>query len=202
MGDLFAVRAPRRTSGGRMAASTSDVSRQERPNGLVRDVVRAVVAGVAPDELPVVDGLRRFDDATVVRRLGGSGERREPLGFGAGEIVLLVTPVVWPVLNELGQRLVTRTADAAEQGAGTVFRRLFRRRQAPVEVPPLTREQMAEVRQLVLVAAEKRRLSRRRAEEIADAVVAELALAAPSEPEAPSEPDPPPAADGSGAGRR
>ena len=191
-----------------MAASTSDVSRQERPNGLVRDVVRAVVAGVAPDELPVVDGLRRFDDATVVRRLGGSGRRREPLGFGAGEIVLLVTPVVWPVLNELGQRLVTRTADAAEQGAGTVFRRLFRRRQAPVEVPPLTREQMAEVRQLVLVAAEKRKLSRRRAEEIADAVVAELALAAPSEPEAaseleaPSEPDTPPAVGGSGAGRR
>ncbi|MGW5986051.1 hypothetical protein ACWFRT_26105 [Streptomyces anulatus] len=178
-----------------MAASTSDGSRRDRPNGLVRDVVRAVVADVAPDELPVVDGLRLFDDATVVRRLGGSGERREPLGFGAGEIVLLVTPVVWPVLNELGQRLVTRTADAAEQGAGTVFRRLFRRQQAPVEVPPLTREQIAEVRQLVLAAADKRQLSRRRAEEIADAVVAELALADPSEPHTP------PAVGGSGEGR-
>ncbi|MGW8992436.1 hypothetical protein ACWGRF_21225 [Streptomyces zhihengii] len=188
-------------------SASNDVSGHGRPHGLVRDVVRAVVAGVAPDELPVVDGLRRFDDATVARRLGGSGERREPLGFGAGEIVLLVTPVVWPVLHELGQRLVTRTADAAERGAGSVFRRLFRRPQAPVEIPPLTREQMAEVRLLVLAAAEKRRLSRRRAEEIADAVVAELALADPSEP-AP-EPGPgaapgsgaPPAVGGSGGGR-
>ncbi|MFC8715712.1 hypothetical protein ACFUCQ_38265 [Streptomyces sp. NPDC057197] len=35
----------------------------------MRDLVRSVVADLAPDELPLVEGLCRFDDATVVRRL-------------------------------------------------------------------------------------------------------------------------------------
>ncbi|ALC22461.1 hypothetical protein ACH46N_24155 [Streptomyces pristinaespiralis] len=156
--------------------SGTEVSGDGRPNELVRDLVRSVVAGLAPEELPLVDGLRRFDDATVVRRLSGRAERREPLGFGAGEIVMLVTPVVWLVLDEVGRRVLTGTVDAGEQRVRAALRRVFRRSAAPVEVPPLTREQMAEVRALVLAAAEKRRLSRRRAEEIADAVVAELAL--------------------------
>ncbi|MEV5550931.1 hypothetical protein AB0L35_33175 [Streptomyces sp. NPDC052309] len=158
-------------------ASATAMPGEHRPNDLVRDVVRSVVAGLAPEELPLVDGLRRFDDATAVRRLNGAAARRGPLGFGIGEIAMLVTPVVWLVLNEVGQRLVSRTVDRAEQGMASAFRRIFRRSQPPVEVPPLTREQMAEVRALVLASAERRGLSRRRAEEIANAVVAELALA-------------------------
>ncbi|MEK8143418.1 hypothetical protein NKH18_18810 [Streptomyces sp. M10(2022)] len=43
----------------------------DRPSVRVRDLVRSVIAALAPEELPLVDGLRRFDDATVVRRLRG-----------------------------------------------------------------------------------------------------------------------------------
>ncbi|MFJ8585525.1 hypothetical protein ACIRD2_12840 [Streptomyces sp. NPDC093595] len=156
--------------------SGTDVSGIGRPSEPVRDLVRSVVAGLAPEELPLVDGLRRFDDATVVRRLNGRGGHREPLSFGAHEIVLLVTPVVWLVLDAVAQRMAAATADRVAQGATGTLRRIFRRPAAPVEVPPLTREQLTEVRALVLATAEQRGLSPRRAAEIADALVARLAL--------------------------
>lgn len=143
---------------------------------LVRDVVRSTVASVAPEELPLVDGLRRFDDATVVRRLNGRGRRREPLGFGIGEIAMLVTPVVWLVLDGVAQRMLTETVDRAAQGATGALRRLLRRPTPAAEVPPLTREQLAGVRALTVAAATQRGLSAGRAEEIADALVARLAL--------------------------
>ncbi|MGW0513628.1 hypothetical protein ACWD1W_31050 [Streptomyces olivaceoviridis] len=40
-----------------------------------------------------------FDDATVVRRLGGRSRRSDTLGFGLGEVAALVTPVVWLALH-------------------------------------------------------------------------------------------------------
>ncbi|MGW3952829.1 hypothetical protein ACWEKM_18310 [Streptomyces sp. NPDC004752] len=42
-------------------------------------------------------GLLELDDATAVRRLNGHRQWREPLGFGVGEIAVLVTAVVWLV---------------------------------------------------------------------------------------------------------
>lgn len=155
-------------SGGR--AVTTDGTR-------VRDVVRDVVAEVAPDELPLVEGLVELDDATAVRRLVGRGRWRERLGFGLDE-VLLVTPVVWLAVDEAVQRIVR--ADAASR-ASSALRKLFRRPAETVLVPPLTREQLAEVRKSVLMAAQ-RSLEEERASTIADAVVARLALSGPDSP--------------------
>ncbi|MFG2596582.1 hypothetical protein [Streptomyces sp. NPDC048462] len=169
----------------------------DRSGPLVRDLVRAVVADLAPDELPLVDGLCRFDDATVVRRLSRRGGRREPLGFGFGEVAALVTPVVWLVLDGVAQRTAESTATRISEGMTAMVRRLVpRRRPAPAAgVPPLTREQLAAVRALVLAAGEQRGLETVRAEAIADAVVARLVLAdeltAPAAPEpGPLEPGP------------
>ncbi|MCX4881700.1 hypothetical protein [Streptomyces sp. NBC_00847] len=148
----------------------------------MRDVVRDVVADVASDELPLVDGLFRFDDRTAVRRLSGRGRRREPLGFGWGEVVVLVTPVVWLTVDQVAKRVGEVIAEDAARGTRAVVRRVFRRRPAPVVVPPLTREQMAQVRKDVLQAAGERGMSERRAKEIADAVVTRLVLAEASDP--------------------
>ncbi|MFE0250515.1 hypothetical protein [Streptomyces sp. NPDC059010] len=163
----------------------------------MRDIVRDVVADVAVDELPLVDGLFRFDDATVVRRLSGRGRRREPLGFGWGEVMVLVTPVVWLTVDQAARRAADVIVEGSAQRTTAALRRVFRRRPAPVAVPPLTREQLAQVREQVLEAAGERGISERRAKEIADAVVARLALAGASDP--PQEPDPP--ADGGAPSR-
>ncbi|MFE7708807.1 hypothetical protein ACFU6I_24075 [Streptomyces sp. NPDC057486] len=144
--------------------------------GTLREVARDVVAR---DELPVVEGLARFGDATVVRRLRHrDGRRRERLGFGAGEVTALVTGAVWLALDQTVRQLGERAADCAPHGARDLLRRVFRRHAEPATVPSLAPEQLAEVRQRVLEVAARRGLEREYAETVADAMVARLALGA------------------------
>ncbi|MFG3406927.1 hypothetical protein [Streptomyces sp. NPDC048142] len=143
----------------------------------VRDLVRDVVTEVAPEELPLIAGLAGFDDARAVRRLGGRDRRREPLGFGLGEVAALVTPVVWLAVDQAAQRIVGTWVDNGIARTGGALRRLFRRpAPEPVTIPPLTREQLLIVRESVLTMAAQRGLESERATVIADAVVTRLVL--------------------------
>ncbi|MFJ8754520.1 hypothetical protein ACIREO_35175 [Streptomyces sp. NPDC102441] len=153
----------------------------------VRDLVREVVADLAPEELLLVQGLFELDDATAVRRLAGWGRRREPLGFGMTEIAVLITPVVWLTLDQAARHATDILVDSTTQRSTTLLRRLFRRSQEPAVVPPLTRDQLAEIRRTVMAAADQCGLSAERATQIADAVVSRLVLA---EPDAPDEATP------------
>ncbi|MFF5217489.1 hypothetical protein [Micromonospora sp. NPDC000442] len=151
----------------------------------MQDVVRDVVVEVAPEELPLVAGLARFDEATVVRRLGRWGGRREPLGFGAGEAAALVTAVVWLAVDQSVRRLGDAATDSLLWRMKALLRRLFRRRAEPATVPALTPEQLGEVRRRVLEVAAQRGLERDRADTIADAVVARLVLGTSDERDRP-----------------
>lgn len=162
----------------------------------VRDLVRQVVTEVAPEELPLLAGLAEFDDATAVQRLGGEVRRREPLGFGLGEVAALVTPVVWLAVDQATQQIVGTWVQNRVARTGAALRRVFRRSASePVVIPPLTREQLVLVQRSVLTMAAQRGLEPERAAVIADAVVTRLVLAEP-EPEAAVvaevEPDGPP----------
>lgn len=160
--------------------STAETPDRASSGVRVRDVVRAVIAEVAPEELPVADGLRQFDDETAVARLAGRGTAREPLGFGLEEIVYLATPVLWIALDESVRRIVGRTVDGAPRGARRLLRKLFRRRSEPVVVPALTAQQVADVRRRILELSEKSGLEPDRAEALADRLVVHLLL--PSNP--------------------
>jgi hypothetical protein len=147
----------------------------------VRDVVRAVVAEVASEELPVVEGLLRLDDDTVLRRLRRRSRPSEPLGFGLGEVVALATPVLWLVLDEAGRRKVGAAVGGTEKRTWVLWRKVFRRRPAPATVPPLTREQIAEVRQRVLELAAQYGVEQPKAVALADAMVTRLVLPEPDD---------------------
>ncbi|WP_432932771.1 hypothetical protein ACQPZZ_15860 [Microbispora sp. CA-135349] len=86
------------------------------------DVVRDVVAEIAPEELVLVDGLAGLDPDAVIRRLGRRGGRREPLGFGLGEVAALVTPVVWLVVEEGARRIGSAAGEGAAKGTKAVLR--------------------------------------------------------------------------------
>ncbi|WP_199813356.1 hypothetical protein [Streptomyces aureocirculatus] len=139
----------------------------------MRDVVRSVIAEVAPEELPVVDGLSRFDDATVVARLASRRRGREPLGFGLEEMVCLATPVIWVALDQGVRQAVGRTIDGVPRG---MMRRVFRRQSAPQAVPALNVEQVAEVRRRILELSAQTGLEPDRALVLADRVAARLLL--------------------------
>ncbi|SHF56571.1 hypothetical protein [Streptoalloteichus hindustanus] len=140
----------------------------------VADVVRDVVARVAPEEIPIVDGLDALGADTAARHWAKAGARREPLGFGLGDAVVVVTPIVWWAVEHVAGRL----AESATDGVVSRARRLFRRRKAIPRVVdlPLTPEQLAEVRRKALEAGARQGLPPERSEEIADAIVARLAL--------------------------
>ncbi|MFH7596365.1 hypothetical protein WDV06_14845 [Streptomyces racemochromogenes] len=145
----------------------------------VRDVVGDVVAQVAPDEAVMVEGLLTLDDASVVRRLAGRGGR-DPLGFGVTEVAALVTPVVWLVLDQMAAAAAGAAVERVGRRTGGWLRRLFRRPLPPAVLPPLDRDQLAEVHRRVVEAATRRGLTADRAAELADAVVAASVLAEPA----------------------
>jgi hypothetical protein len=169
------------TSSGKDAAAASGMR--------VRDVVRDVVAKVAPEELAVVTGLAEFDDATVIRRLRRGARRREPLGFGWGDIVTMVAPVVWLVLNEAAQKAAGAAVDSATKGAKALVRKIFRRKSADVVVPPLTGKQLDQLRARLLEVAAQQGIAAERAEDIVEEVLKRLAAGDP--PEDPPEPGEP-----------
>ncbi|WP_205825695.1 hypothetical protein [Microbispora catharanthi] len=148
---------------------------------LVRDVVRTVVADCAPEEAVVVEGLLRYSDAEVLARLRRRGHGRDPLGFGLADVVPLVAPLLWLTLESVRQKLADAAVDRAARGSASLWRRMRRRKAKPGTIPPLTREQQAMVRQMVLDAAAEAGLSPILAKRIADGVVAGLALAEPGE---------------------
>ncbi|NLU65948.1 hypothetical protein [Streptomyces sp. HNM0574] len=153
------------------AVSTSSTAARS-----VRDVVRAVVTDTAAEELPLVDALSVYDDATVVRRLGRRKPRRDPLGFGLGEIAVLVTPVVWLVLDQAARQFTDLAVQTGLARVRALFDRLRRRPSPPVLVPALTREQLAEVHRRVRESAQQKGLDAERAASVADSVIARLAL--------------------------
>ncbi|MFJ8045507.1 hypothetical protein ACIRBX_33865 [Kitasatospora sp. NPDC096147] len=152
---------------------------------LVRDVVRDVAARVAPDEVVLVEGLCVLDDVAAVRRLSGR-DKQDPLGFGLAEAAALVTPVVWLVLNQMASTLAGAAAAGAARRSSRWLRRVLRRPSPPAVLPPLGRDQLAEVHQRVLAEAVRRGSAAEDARELADAVVAALVLAAADPP--PSDP--------------
>lgn len=137
------------------------------------DVVRDVVARVAPEEVPVVDGLAALGADAASRHVTRVGTRREPLGFGLGDVVVVVTPVVWVAVEHVASRL----AESATDGVVNRVRRLFRRRKLTrVVALPLAPEQLVEVRRKALEAGARQGLTPEQSEMIADAIVARLVL--------------------------
>ncbi|MEV7025244.1 hypothetical protein [Kitasatospora sp. NPDC093558] len=138
-----------------------------------------MVADVAPEETILVEGLLRYGDAEVLARLRGRG-RRDPLGFGVADIVPLVTPLLWLTLESARQKLADAAVDGAAKGSVALFRRLFRRTAEPEVIPALTREQQVLVRGMVVDAATQAGLAPELVGQLADGVVARLALAEPN----------------------
>jgi hypothetical protein len=165
-----------------MNAVNTDPSEAPRRVG---DVVRDVIAQVAPEELPLVDRLRPLGDRAAVRMLSGRKHTRDLLAFGIDEIVVLASPVLWIVVSEAVAHFTDRAITGGGRAARSGLRRLFRRAPVDQEIPPLDREQIAGIRAQVLDSALRSGMDADRAAIVADAVAGRLALAAPVHPEGP-----------------
>lgn len=68
---------------------------------LIADVSRDVVAQLAPHEMPVFRPVSQAFFQSPERALAQAGDGDQMLGFGAGEVVQLLTPVVLAVATEV-----------------------------------------------------------------------------------------------------
>lgn len=148
----------------------------ETSGSSVADVVREIVAEEAPAELPVAEGLRRPGDGRAVRRLAGRRRRREPLGFGLGEMVPLVTPVLWIALDETVRRSADDVAEGLLAWARRLLRRIFRRPAPSRPIGPFTQEQLQFLRKRAFELALEYGHERKDAEALAELLVARIIL--------------------------
>ena len=164
-------------------AGASGLGHQAVRQITVGEIVRDVIAEVAPAELPVVDGLRKLDPGMVRRRLRRR-RSRGPVGFGLDVVVPVMTPVAWIAVDELVRRGVDGVSGSLAgrigQSLRAMVRSLTRRPQAKAAAmaPPLSPQQLDEVRRRILELAPKYYLTSADAEALADRVVARLVLAA------------------------
>jgi hypothetical protein len=142
---------------------------------LVVTVSREVVTQLAPEELPLFDGISEAHLADPGRGGSRHGDGDDVLGFGAGEAQVLLTPVALVVVTEVAKHVAVGLSDAG----GRSLRRLLGRRRpeaAPAPAPgPLTPEQLAEVRRAAARKAVELGLDRERSALLADAIVGRLA---------------------------
>ncbi len=140
------------------------------------DVVHDVVKDLAPEELSLLAGLSRFDEAEAGRRLARGAKRDDPLGFGMGEVVAMVTPVVWIAVREAAKRAAASAADGLSTRVRVFLRKKLGRKAPAAPLPHFGPEELAVVRSRVLELAVQGGMKQMRAEQLADCVVGRLAL--------------------------
>jgi hypothetical protein len=147
------------------------------------DLARRVVRMIAPEELTSFDIV-----ATPYLESPEQAERRlrqahdDPLGFGLGDIVAMATPVIALVSGSVITAVSDSVGKAVRDGTASAARKAWRKLRGkpaePLELPstPLTKAQLAEVREIALARALSLGMKQQKAEALADAVVAALVL--------------------------
>lgn len=171
-------------SAGVLVDSDEGPRTQGRPAGTamtLREIVQSVVADARPGELHLIAALDKLSDAQVSRRLARGRRRQDPLGFGLGEAVVLITPIVWTAVQEVVNRITDSATESLLHRMHDAFRRLLRKRERSVPLPRFDEHQLAEVHRRILEKASAAGVSRKHATMLADSVVGRLALAAPEQ---------------------
>lgn len=141
----------------------------------VVSVGQELVSRLAPEELPLYPSLAaEFTDSRGARRHRSSEDQL--LGFGAGEAITLLTPVILSFSKSFWQALVDDAAHAAVDGVLQRLRALRPGHQHETqEAPPLTSEQLRLVRTVADREARRLDISEKQAGLLADAMVGVLA---------------------------
>lgn len=148
---------------------------------LIRDITREVLAQIAPQELPLLRHISEAYFKDPDKTLKGQASKDEMLGFGVPEGVVFITPIVLAVVTDvlkyIGehvlnlQMIVTAaTIDILKQ----ILPKFRPDKPDKGETPPLSAEQIAQIRRLIIEKATQLRLPQAKAEILANAIVVAL----------------------------
>jgi uncharacterized spore protein YtfJ len=150
-------------------------------NQLITELACVVVAKTAPEELPLFRATSAAYFKNTNKLLKSQMGKDELLGFGLGEAVSLLTPTVLVVVTDavtfVTVAFAKSVAEESENFISDLIRKLFKRSHKKKEhhdLPPLTPEQLTQVRKRAYEKACQLKLSDDRASLLADAVVGSL----------------------------
>lgn len=148
-------------------------------------LARGAVAQVAPSELPLFSAVSKAYAQDPERVVRATEAKDEMLGFGVLAAAPLLTPIVIAVaeyvLRFVGSELLKAAKNEGSGAIGKVVHQFAARVMGPGENPPptaahLTPQQLADIRAVAVERAVALKLSAEKAEQLADSLVATLAL--------------------------
>lgn len=152
---------------------------------LISDVARDLVAQTAPEELPLFRATSTAYFQNPEKALKDRAGAEEMLGFGA-ELATAIAPVALAVTTEVVQFLVAELKTSLSKESSSMIsdalRKLFRKfrpagQSASDVAPALSAKQLAEVRRRAYEKARQFQLPEAQADQMADSMVATLAIA-------------------------
>jgi hypothetical protein len=143
----------------------------------VRNLARMVVSQVAPEELPTFSILADVSLADPARMLDSRDDIRERLGFGVGEVVILMTPYAILAASEVVKYLAKWATEAGTTAAARfVARRGNGHQTGEPKRLDLSADQVQELRGVVREKALQFGLLPPKAELLADAFAGAVTL--------------------------
>ena len=152
----------------------------------VEEVSKNIVTQVAPEELDMFDELveEYFQNPTPPDRSATASD--DPLGFGLGETLAAVAPAAAAMVSAVLTYIVTEAIKAGQEETTAIVKQKIKAlfnpdKESPgqktdKEIPPLTKEQMEQVKKLARKQAIQFGIKPEQAEKMANALIGSLAL--------------------------
>jgi hypothetical protein len=157
-----------------------DGSNHER---LVADMARDLLSRLAPQEKALFKSISESYFKDPEKTVAEQKAKDELLGFGAAEAVTLITPIVLAVSSDVLKFLFAEAQKAMQSESTTLINETveswfgkFRQKEDKKAPPPLTTEQLEQVRKIAVKKAKQLKLSEKNTKMLADAIVGSLAI--------------------------
>ena len=144
-------------------------------NYIIADVAREVITQIAPEELPLFRSTSTAYFQNPEHVVKEEQNQDELLGFGGGEVVVLLTPYVLQIMTEVVKFVAgeVQKSLAVESASliSEIVKKLFKRvRPEENDLVPLTAAQLAQVRAVAYEKACQLKLPDGQANLLADAI--------------------------------
>jgi hypothetical protein len=149
---------------------------------IVQDLSKRLVSELAPEELEMFDELYSEYRANPVPVTVADSD--DPLGFGINEIAAAVTPAAGAAVSAAIAYVSTEVIKFAKDESSVLIQRKIKslfnsEKKIPQETPPpltLTQKDLEQIKDLAFKSARAQGLSPKKAEQMALALVGQLAL--------------------------
>jgi DNA replicative helicase MCM subunit Mcm2 (Cdc46/Mcm family) len=153
-------------------------------NQTVTEFARDLLTQLAPQEKALFRSISESYFKNPEKTLSDNKTKDEMLGFGAAETVTLLTPVVLAVSGDVIKFLLVEAQKAMQSESTTFINETvkswfgkFRQKDDKKSPPPLTPEQLEQVRKIATKKAQQLKLSEKNTKLLAEAIVGSLATA-------------------------